>query len=664
MKFGNQFERCRDVQFARFYLDYRTLKNSLKIQTVEEWTLQLEEQMAVAEQFYEEQIERAQARFKELRAVCTHNHSDFMHVHAQNQIAVIIKILRRLIDFVTLNGLALKKIVKKAKKNYNDPALPEEVLGLRILGPFHDKRLIVHEEMMREMLHCLEPSAVGINEILLMPSKREARLTRNVWFLSGINVTLLCFILFLIFVLPWSQDYQMRDLLALLKPFRFVSMLIFFLVGAGMALEMFERHGVNWRFLMDIEPTCLVTAQDVHRVASLLCCIVLLLFLVFITDVKFVGFTSRERRVQVYPTLLTLFVVAILTGPSDAIRRRYRRALLRIVLLCIIAPFGGNVRFCDNIMGDVLTSLAKPLQDLVWTSCYLASYAIYGAPALDYTTDVCGPNTTQILATIAMLPYWFRLMQCFSRYRETKVMAHWWNCGKYITGLVMVIITTIDWMNFGLTIYSARLIVVFAYCCATIYMYLWDIRMDWGLVDVESGNIIARHTMYPRPYYYVIGAFNTFGRMTWALTLIPIALNDHEVMEAIFFAVSAIEIARRSLWSVLRIERHHIQNIEEGNIVTTLGNIARVEGEAPGSPDVSSRSLSAPRSIQPFRARAANATLASRPSSISRSRAQHDEVGPSSPKVPLLSDNRVAEVSLSKGPAERPKFPAIIPSEE
>jgi hypothetical protein len=39
------------------------------------------------------------------------------------------------------------------------------------------------------------------------------------------------------------------------------------------------------------------------------------------------------------------------------------------------------------------------------------------------------------LLAVAFIPFWFRLMQCFRRFHETKLVANLKNAGKYFTSM-------------------------------------------------------------------------------------------------------------------------------------------------------------------------------------------------------------------------------------
>ncbi|KAH0476540.1 MAG: hypothetical protein KVP17_000878 [Porospora cf. gigantea B] len=64
--------------------------------------------------------------------------------------------------------------------------------------------------------------------------------------------------------------------------------------------------------------------------------------------------------------------ILILCWPSKVVRREYRRSTLVMVLDVFKSAFvtPAAVSFPDALVGDVLTSIVKPLADLFTTVCY------------------------------------------------------------------------------------------------------------------------------------------------------------------------------------------------------------------------------------------------------------------------------------------------------
>ena len=70
--------------------------------------------------------------------------------------------------------------------------------------------------------------------------------------------------------------------------------------------------------------------------------------------------------------------------------------------MTVIAPFG-LVRFKDFFLGDVLTSLVKPIVDISFITCFYTTSAWHDASV----TDSCLPSNLTI-AIISYLPFHFR----------------------------------------------------------------------------------------------------------------------------------------------------------------------------------------------------------------------------------------------------------------
>lgn len=90
------------------------------------------------------------------------------------------------------------------------------------------------------------------------------------------------------------------------------------------------------------------------------------------------------------------------------------------------------------------------------------------------------------------LPAWFRFAQCLRRYRDSReAFPHLVNAGKYSTTFLMVIFATLR--AYHASEYESTWENPYTVCWilsslfASTYAYIWDIKMDWGLFDSNSG---------------------------------------------------------------------------------------------------------------------------------------------------------------------------------
>jgi len=126
---------------------------------------------------------------------------------------------------------------------------------------------------------------------------------------------------------------------------------------------------------------------------------------------------------------------------------------------------------------------------------------------------------------VAMMPAWFRFAQCIRRYRDTReAFPHLANALKYSTSFFVVIFSSLSFVT-GLfakliliqsdTKLFIRLITHFigshlgdtnnpyfylwiiASIVSSCYAYAWDIKMDWGLLEMKGENKCLREeTVY------------------------------------------------------------------------------------------------------------------------------------------------------------------------
>jgi len=80
--------------------------------------------------------------------------------------------------------------------------------------------------------------------------------------------------------------------------------------------------------------------------------------------------------------------------------------------------------------------------------------------------------------------------------------------------------------------------------------------------SMTAGSSQARKRNFSPQFYWMAVIFDIMARLTWVLTLVPITLlSDDIVWRAIFqISMSTVEIARRCVWVVLRIENEQLTN--------------------------------------------------------------------------------------------------------
>lgn len=97
---------------------------------------------------------------------------------------------------------------------------------------------------------------------------------------------------------------------------------------------------------------------------------------------------------------------------------------------------------------------------------------------------------------------------------------------------------------------------------STLYAYAWDLRMDWGLLETSGKNFLLRKyiTFEPKRNYYIVMITNLIMRLAWTITLSPSIVSIFGDPNLVTFATGSVEIIRRGIWNLLRVEKEHLAN--------------------------------------------------------------------------------------------------------
>eukprot|EP00923_Selenidium_pygospionis_P060765 GHVN01106772.1.p1 GENE.GHVN01106772.1~~GHVN01106772.1.p1 ORF type:complete len:492 (-),score=39.86 GHVN01106772.1:128-1603(-) len=350
--------------------------------------------------------------------------------------------------------------------------------------------------------------------------------------------------------------------------------------GIGFDQRYMESCGVNYKFMLDVPPQFQAKPSDFFTVGSFQVAIWIVCLMTFLLDAKFSVFGSH-RTYWVYPVVLLVLEVACLLVPSTTFRNRYKKHLwdcLKDTILIGFWPFGADVTLGQNVMGDVLTSFVKPLADVEYSLCYFYSLILGD----DVSEHVECPRVDRWFKPVLLgFPYWIRFIQCYVRYSKSKDgtgRIHFANMGKYLSGITVVFVTNLPHAARMKGMYDVSWLI--SYVVATVYMFMWDIVVDWGLF--AEGTALRSRRMFSTRVYLLSALFNLAARMTWAINLMPPNLiADEEVNQAILtLSVAMIEIVRRCVWTNIRLENEHLNNSSKYRAMLWIPRLIGTETEA------------------------------------------------------------------------------------
>jgi hypothetical protein len=176
-------------------------------------------------------------------------------------------------------------------------------------------------------------------------------------------------------------------------------------------------------------------------------------------------------------------------------------------------------------------------------------------------------SASGVRALVSIIPATVRFMQCLRRFRDTRrAHPHLSNAGKYATTYLVVIFGALNKWHEKTDILTTS---PFFYCWIASYVFsftytfLWDIFMDWGLIDPRSPKdapFLREEMIYGTKYFYYLAIAQDFVlRLSWVLN---VSLGEAWTLEAdLLMCITApLEVFRRFIWNYLRLENEHVNN--------------------------------------------------------------------------------------------------------
>lgn len=157
------------------------------------------------------------------------------------------------------------------------------------------------------------------------------------------------------------------------------------------------------------------------------------------------------------------------------------------------------------------------------------------------------------------LPGIWRALQCIRRYWDTgNKFPHLLNCGKYMATIMFYATLSIYRMDQK---HSTKAVFITFATINGIYTSFWDIYYDWSLGDPHAKHPFLRKELAYKKIWWYYGAIvlDPILRFNWVLyTVIPLQLQHSAVTS---FCVSLLEVCRRGVWSIFRVENEHCTNV-------------------------------------------------------------------------------------------------------
>eukprot|EP01138_Halocafeteria_seosinensis_P015804 gb/GECG01016128.1/.p1 GENE.gb/GECG01016128.1/~~gb/GECG01016128.1/.p1 ORF type:complete len:498 (+),score=40.29 gb/GECG01016128.1/:1-1494(+) len=362
-------------------------------------------------------------------------------------------------------------------------------------------------------------------------------------------------------VLPFFNDDKVFPAYEQGQYYLLTALIMFTLFGWGYAMDvrLWMRSGINYARVFNLKGGYVLRRSGIARLSAILAS-----FQLAAAAVCFViGWRDTQYNGIATALLLVLLVSHILFFTLPGVLHPQSRFFLgRVLLQCFAAPFAYPVTFVANVVADILTSAGTAIYRFQYGLCSLATTGWLQPGAAD---QHCGTGTLYdmvMLPFATALPFWLRFLQCMSRYFEAlwngkrgwAAHQHLVNALKYASALAVVATDTLTiyqgGKNHETPYYHAWVV---ALVIKTVYCYVWDVTMDWGLWRTTSPFALRPRTMFSKKFYYVAMVTNAFGRVAWAFGISP-----HQYPEEWTLWLQTVEVLRRIQWLVFRVENEYI----------------------------------------------------------------------------------------------------------
>ncbi|XP_064153589.1 solute carrier family 53 member 1-like [Anguilla rostrata] len=405
-----------------------------------------------------------------------------------------------------------------------------------------------------------------------------------VWaaFRMGVTCGLVLALLVLIIVQA-SQAPEWTALRPFLQLYRGGFLLIQFIFLLGVNMHIWKSAGVNYILIFELDPRDHLSNHHLFEVAG---CLALCWGVSFLACLHA---SLQPVPLQLQPLVFYSLPVLLLLNPTPTFHRSARRRLLTLLCRLLSTPFR-PVTFAESWLADQLNSLNPLLLDLWGLLCFYTCEVDWGDPSTLSSPPigekgslkkkkVCilivpWPLQHRLTYLIQCLPPWLRFAQCLRKFWDSgEAMPHLLNAGKYSTVFLMVTFAGL----YSLTRERPHLAGVRMYlylwavatCLSVVVTITWDLRMDWGLL--QGYGLLREEMVYRKQgFYYSAMLGDVILRVTWALNIILAQMGNSDSVATISTVLAPLEVFRRFIWNIFRLEYEHLNNCNQLRVVPDL----------------------------------------------------------------------------------------------
>lgn len=231
------------------------------------------------------------------------------------------------------------------------------------------------------------------------------------------------------------------------------------------------------------------------------------------------------------------------------------------------------VEFGDFFIGDIVCSLTYSMSDIAMFFCYYSSVP----------NSLCGSSHSKAIGVLSCLPSYWRMMQCMRRFGDSgDWFPHLLNAVKYAFGVAYYAALCAYRISDHKD--EARKPFIILATFNSIVTAIWDIVMDWSLLQTCGSNWLLRNDLYlagkrdwktgkysfkGKVIYYLAMIWDILIRFQWIVYAVAPQTIQQSAITSFILAIT--EVLRRFVWIIFRVENEHVANV----------HLFKVTGEAP-----------------------------------------------------------------------------------
>jgi xenotropic and polytropic retrovirus receptor 1 len=344
------------------------------------------------------------------------------------------------------------------------------------------------------------------------------------------------------------SDYKLR-----FQIWRGASYVIIFNWVCCMTFYFMEKWGINYRMILMEDDYIVGNPYSFFVTATGITAIYLVLFLMY--TLKRLGIIEGHPGIDDLGYIMWLILAVFLFCPFKILNWRsrfYFLMMFRKVLTSPFLPMNSRILFMTFIVG----SLVQFYNDFSFTIC-----------ALRYNDFPTCTSQARLITFVTLCVYFpMRVVQSFRLHSQFFQHLTISPARIRLSSIIFSIITIIASYLYAVyqTVEMLKFWIIIG-AFGTLARTHSEMRADWGLFQHNGEECILRKYKTFPDYVYILSSIaDVFLDVVWTLTI----SNNIEAFLKInvlyfFLLLGTIELMRRGLWMVLRVEEEHSRNVAE-----------------------------------------------------------------------------------------------------